>query len=389
MFVRSIRRLGCTPVLLTTTPERYDFVEPRRLRTLRVDTGDPRQVVLECHRIQQEEGLAGVLSSSEYFVHTAAQVARQLGLAGPPPEAVALCRDKVVQRRTLRRAGVPVPDFRAATTPEDLEQAVSDLGDGSLVVKPSQASGSLGVRLCPTREDALRHGLRLLAGAISEPRAGTVTRVLVERFIDAPEYSAEVFDGRCFGITRKYLGARPFFVETGHDFPADLGPDLAGSLASTAEAACRAVGLAWGPAHVEILAAADGPAVVEINPRLAGGRIPQLVLLATGVDLTLETTRIHCGRPATLRRTRRRSTAIRFVLVETPGRLVAVSGLDDARKVEGVTEAVVYPGIGRELMRHRDYRDRIGHVIASDDLPRCGELAERARDLIAAVVRDH
>ena len=53
----------------------------------------------------------------------------------------------------------------------------------------------------------------------------------------------------------------------------------------TAIAALDAVGFDFGPAHTEVRLTPAGPVVVEINPRLAGGMIPELVAHALGINL--------------------------------------------------------------------------------------------------------
>src|SRR5204863_456317 len=86
--------------------------------------------------------IAGVTSSSEYFVATAGEVARSLGLPHPDPQAVRSCRDKHAQRSQLRNAGLPCPDFAAARTPEAAAAAAAGLGFPA-VVKPRLAGGMI------------------------------------------------------------------------------------------------------------------------------------------------------------------------------------------------------------------------------------------------------
>ncbi|MFB6138559.1 MAG: 5-(carboxyamino)imidazole ribonucleotide synthase [Halobacteriaceae archaeon] len=46
----------------------------------------------------------------------------------PDPESVRVARDKLVEKRALADAGIPVPDFRAVDGPDDLRAALEDLG---------------------------------------------------------------------------------------------------------------------------------------------------------------------------------------------------------------------------------------------------------------------
>src|SRR5204863_1276408 len=107
--------------------------------------------------------------------------------------------------------------------------------------------------------------------------------VLVEEYVPTPEFSVETFGRKVVGTTAKHLGPPPWFVECGHDFPADLGE--VATVEALALAAIEALGLGFGPAHTEVRLGPRGPVVIEVNARLAGGRIPTLVRLATGIDL--------------------------------------------------------------------------------------------------------
>ena len=90
---------------------------------------------------------AGVTSSSEYSVATAAEAARALGLPHPDPDAVRDCRDKPTQRRRLAAAGLPGPAFGAAGSAAAAVAAAARVGY-PVVVKPVSGSGSIGVRRC-------------------------------------------------------------------------------------------------------------------------------------------------------------------------------------------------------------------------------------------------
>src|SRR5262245_35027323 len=56
----------------------------------------------------------GILTVGDRPVVVAAQVARGLGLPGNAPEAAAASANKLLMRKQLQRAGLPVPTFHAA-----------------------------------------------------------------------------------------------------------------------------------------------------------------------------------------------------------------------------------------------------------------------------------
>ena len=388
LFVSTGRALGFTPVLLTADDSRYPYVAADGLAFLRVDTGDPAALAAACTGLAARAPIGAVLSSSEYFVAAAARLARQLDLPAPDPDAVTRCRDKAMQRRTL--AGHPgAVRYVECSEADQAAEATRQLG-GSVVVKPCFGSGSEGVRACSGPDEAAAWAQRLLAVRHNERGLPIEPRILVEELVTGPEYSVEVLDGTVYGITAKHLGEPPFFVETGHDFPAVLAPADADRLAEVARRAVEVLGLDHGPAHVELRLSARGPVVMEVNPRLAGGLIPQLVRLATGIDLIAATIRSAAGRgpggPVT--RGADHHASIRFLLLPDDGEVRTVS-LDRAWAVPGVVEAVCTATAGERRQHHHSFRDRIGHVLAlGETATDAASAAEAGRRAVTEALTD-
>ena len=360
-FALAARRHGLRPVLVTRDPARYTYVAELDLDVRVVDTTDEDAVLAACRDLGP---LRGIGSSSDLFVRTAAAAGRRLGLPVPDPEAIARCRDKAETRRCLSEHGVPVPEFTVCRTVEEAEAAAA----GPVVVKPSQGTGSQGVRACADAAEAGRWARELLASA---------PVILVEREIRGPEYSVEVLDGMVVGVTAKHVGDAPYFVETGHDLPART--PAVPALESVTLAALRAVGLTTGPAHVELRLDGDLPHVIEINPRLAGGLIPRLIQHATGRDLIDEVVAGAAGLPARTAERLDRYAAIRF-LVPPEGLVTSVTGVEEAARLPHVVEAVCTAAPGDRLTVEHSFKDRRGHVIA---------VADRAEDAVAAAERAH
>ncbi|HEU5270676.1 MAG TPA: ATP-grasp domain-containing protein, partial [Jatrophihabitans sp.] len=321
---------------------------------------------------------AGVTSSSEYFVGAAAELAGELGLPHPDAAAITDCRDKAVQRRRLRAAGLAGPDFGTATEPAQAADRAAELGL-PVVVKPVSGSGSVRVRLCHRPAEVAEAAHAVLNADLANSGIPAQRAVLLERYLDGPEFSVETFGRQVVGITAKHLGAPPYFVETGHDFPARLPVGDQNELVVTALAALDALGLGWGPAHVELRLTPAGAAVIEVNPRLAGGMIPDLVRLATGVDLITATVANAAGRPTELTPVRNEAAAIRFLVAGSSGRFVGVHGLDRAAGAAQVVEVVLTRQPGSELRLEHSFRDRVGYLISvARDAHAAGAAADRA-----------
>lgn len=368
LFAQAATDEGFTPILLSNDPSRYSYVEQCGLRSLRVNTQDKQELFETCRLLSSSGELVGITSSSEYFIQTAASLAGRLGLPGPSPDAIKDCRDKLKQRLLLQEAGIGVPDFRPAESEAEAVEAANTIGL-PVVLKPVSGSGSVGVLLCNDSDEVASHAAALLRQEVNERGMPVLRRILVKQFVRGQEFSVEIFHKKVVGVCKKYLGKIPYFIEEGHDFPASLSATSEIIILETALRAIAALDLGWGPLHLELRVSEDGPKVIEVNPRLAGGYIPELVRLACGIDLIVETVRLAAGKEPLLKRACNRCASIGFIISNSAGTLVAADGLEKAALVTGVVEARMYCQPGDQVRKCGDFRDRIGHVTAIGNTP--------------------
>jgi biotin carboxylase len=366
LALRRAAALGLAPVLLTHDPGRYRGLEETGCPVVRCDTND-----LDALRTAVEGlGLAevgGLTTTSEFYVVTVAELAARYGLPGSPAEAVRTCRNKARTRAVLTAAGLPQPAFRALSNPAETAEAVAHVGL-PCVVKPPEDTGSMGVLLCERVEEARAQVRRLLA-ARTNVRGQPLDRVaLVEEYLPGPELSVETVTcaGRttCVGVTEKTVAPGPQLVEIGHVFPASLPAATRRAVVSAAEQALRAAGFSHGVAHTEVKLVAGSTVVVEINARPAGGMIPELVRLVTGVDLVDVQLVLAIGREPALRIGRDGRTGIAFVTAELKGMLERVHGLDEARRLPGIVAAELSAVPGDRVRPPESSYDRLGWIIA-------------------------
>jgi biotin carboxylase len=241
------------------------------------------------------------------------------------------------------------------------------------------------VRYCPDLASVATHARRLLDHRRDERGAPALPWLLVEAYVDGPEFSVETLAGEVVGETAKHVGPLPHFVETGHDFPA-RSPGVA-DVAAVAARAVKALGLDWGAAHTEVRLGPAGPMVVEVNPRLAGGQIPVLVRLATGIDLIGAVVDRVVGRRLTLPPPGPGHASIRFLVAPAAGRLAAVEGRAAAFEVPGVVDVAVTARPGDVVGGTGSFLDRLGWVIAAGpDRDAVAEAAEAALAVLQPVV---
>ena len=357
---------------LAREPEKYPFLMAGRpgLTVLAEETNDVEAVTARVAAVMRRRPVDALLTFSDYYVAIVAEVAARLGFRYLDPEAARTCRDKHATRQALRRAGLAVPEFHLVATPEEAQRLSREVAY-PCVVKPLSESSSKGVLRVEDAGQLLAHFHELHGWRENSRRQPMTGRVLVESLLAGPEFSVETFtlaSGRTevLGITTKHLSPPPLFVEMGHDFPSVLESATAARLTGAVLAALQAVGYDCGPAHTEIRLTPDGgPVVVEINPRLAGGMIPELVRLALGVDLVEALFDHLSGRPVDLRSAQDEWASIRFLTASRHGRLAAVAGLQEARQLATVAEVNVSVAPGAEVRPAEEATHRLGYVIAS------------------------
>ncbi|MER9933465.1 ATP-grasp domain-containing protein, partial [Mesorhizobium sp. M0093] len=288
------------------------------------------------------------------------------------------CCEKFSQRQLLAEAGVPVPAYRLAANAAGVQSSAAEIGL-PVILKPAVGAGSCGVRLCRNADEVAEHTTYLLGGKHiwrSSPR------MLVEEFAGGPQYNLEVMGNEVIGVAAADYGP-PHFVCREHIYPALLTDDEHERIADVSLSCLRALGLGWGPANIELRWTERGPVVIEVNPRLAGSPVPQLVQAAYGVDLVSEHIKLVIGEQWNLRKRRSHTAAARYLIPDCDGTLDWIDGDSRAAAISGVAEVKFFVEAKTLIIRKGDYRDRIGQILAASPSRALTEATlQRAVDLI-------
>ncbi len=373
--LRHLQAQGADVTFVTRDRGRYSFLDGTPV--LDAETNDAAALLSAIRALSPD----AVVTFSTFYVAPVARLAAELGLPFLAAGAAATCHDKIAARRALDAAGVPNPRFWVIASAAEACRLAADLAY-PCVMKPPADSGSIGVLRIDNARQFLDHFDHLTSAAINDRGQAQAASVLVEELLEGAEFSVESMtwasgETQIVGVTRKHLSAPPHFVELGHDFPARLPSADRLAIEAHVTRALAAVGFDFGPAHTELRLTAQGPRIVEINPRLAGGMIPELVRLATGIDLIDGYLRTLAGEAVPLVATRDQQASIRFVTASRPGTLTEVPSCDDLRARPGVRALELTARAGRAVVPARSATDRLGYVIGDD--------AEVADEVVAVI----
>jgi biotin carboxylase len=381
-FIKKAHERGLKTALLTNDIARYPWAASLA-QCIACDTNDLNSLKQTIEKFSKSHKIAGILSSSEYYIHACAMVAKTRGLHGPDPQAVETTRHKDRMRTALRQAGLRTPKFLTVKAGDDITKKISELSF-PVVVKPAAGSGSEQVLLCRTPEEAQAQIQKILL-IKQNMRAQTLPNyVMVEEFISGPEFSVEICctpKPVAIAVISKHLGPAPFFVETGHDVPAALTDEQRQACIDEAIGAVRALGLNFGCLHIELRLAPQGPTIIEVNPRLAGGMLPTLVEYVYGIDLIEFQIESACGtlRVPAIPEQPLCHASIRFLIPPKDGTLDRVENLETVRAMPGVKEVSVNARLKGFRTLQGDFTDRIGAVIVTHkDRQTCIETAQAA-----------
>ena len=162
-----------------------------------------------------------------------------------------------------------------------------------VIVKPRDNSGSRGVKLCRTKEELEQS----MAEALEYSKLDSV---LIEEFIEGPEYSIEGlhYDAKSEVIqfTEKKTTEFPYNVELGHIQPANINEENRQKIREIVAKIGKALKFENCPSHTELKINERGIFVIETSPRLGGDYITStLTPLSTGVNVEDELLRISLG----------------------------------------------------------------------------------------------
>ena len=217
-----------------------------------------------------------------------ARIAEKYGFPFYSVEAAKWSTDKFLMKERFELGGVPHAQGRLISRVEEAEGLVFPV-----IVKPRDNSGSRGVKLCRSKEE--------LEASMNEAlEVSKLDTVLVEEFIEGPEYSIEGLhhDGKSEVIqfTEKKTTEFPYNVELGHIQPANISEENQQKIREIVAKIGRALSFENCPSHTELKINERGIFVIETSPRLGGDYITStLTPLSTGVNLEDELLKIALG----------------------------------------------------------------------------------------------
>jgi biotin carboxylase len=330
-----------------------------------IDYDDAVSLALKLHTVAPVDAAFAVWEGA---VETAAAISEALDLPGYSPAATRAARDKAVAAECFVRAGVSHPRTWTfdATTVGIGANLLQECPDGQFVVKMPRSTNSQSVMLVRSRSDldealavirrlyrADRDSNRL--ADLYQPVDGTSNEaepVLAQEYVSGQELNIDLLlseDGHAvLGVFEKHPAVGPTFGEMHSVHPTSLSSAEVGQAVEVAVAASRALGATRGAAHAELRMSEHGPVVIEVALRPGGFLTPLAIQRLTGIDIFAALARLMVTGtlPHFPAMSAQSACLYGAVNVERSGRVIRISGQEQARSLPGVVllDVIKKPG---------------------------------------------
>ena len=332
------------------------------------------------HRLAQSmkalRGLAcdGVAAVGDRPAVLAARAAEVFGVPFHPPAAANACQDKFLARQLYEAAGLRVPWFFRAPL-EGNPAALAGRASYPCVLKPLGLSASRGV----IRAD----GPEEFAAAFRRIRKIGEKFLQVEGYIPGREFAIEglVTHGvfRPLAVFDKPEPLEgPYFEETIYTTPSREPAGVQQELVETATRAVRALGLQYGPVHLELRHNAAGAWMLEAHARPIGGLCARTLRFAGGIPLEELILRHAVGENVEPGPLEGPAAGVMMIPIPKGGVYVSVEGVERAAAVEGIEDVVITAKEGQRLVPLPEGSSYLGFIFARAATPAGAEAALKA-----------
>ena len=289
-----------------------------------------------------------------------ARIAEKYGFPFYSVETAQWSTDKFQMKQRFIEGGVPCARGRLIHTADEAKDLYFPL-----IVKPRDNSGSRGVKLCRSLEE-------LQASMAEALEVSKLDTVLVEEFIEGPEYSIESLHYTANGqqpmakviqFTEKKTTDFPYNVELGHIQPANISVENQQKIREIVTKIGNTLNFVNCPSHTELKINERGIFVIETSPRLGGDYITStLTPLSTGVNLEDELLRVALGEAINPQPNPVQYSGVRFFAFEEGSIIKHAPNVDFVKNWPHVVDFSFNLKEGEKVNRITSSLNRYGHL---------------------------
>ncbi len=284
-MITFLYRFGHRAILVFTEPAQYHAWHYRYAGDLAACVAD-EYALFQCEGIPElaerivadfdRETIEGIIPWAEFTVEIGAELGEALGLDWNPVEVIRRFRNKFLLKEFLRtHTDIRVNASRVVQDEAEARAFQAEVGSWPIVVKPAAGAGSRNVFFARNMEELIAACTVVFQGGegdvLLEEYIHGHNEYVVNGITDA-EHDILVTDLWCYD-KRDSHGQKNLYFNT---LKVDRSDPVFLPLVHYAGAVIEALGLRKAPFHMELKWDEEGPCLVEVGARFAGGNQPLL-----------------------------------------------------------------------------------------------------------------
>ena len=357
--IKAAEKLGYFTVLFTNNTKQLQQRKayPDIHKMVLIDTSNIEDMIEEIHNLF-DTGLEikSIVSFVDPFVHIASILCDEFCQNYTSSAAIEMMEDKEKTRNILKDQPYS-PKFVLKKPHESFTNNMVF----PLIVKSPKSTGSKDV-LFATNKDQLDTHLTFL----QNKNPGET--IMIEEYIDGPQYLVEALvyksQVHTIGIIEQEITQGKRFIITGYGVLAEVPPHIQKGIEEVLHSIVDVFDIENGTLHLELRLTDNGWKLIEINPRISGGAMNNMLHAAFGFSYVEETLKLFLGEQPNINPRHNKFVFTKYVIVESKGVLERVIGRTRASKSTGVVDVYVKPRKGTILTPPLSMGHRYAYVIA-------------------------
>lgn len=356
---RAAEKMGFFTVLFTNNEKQLQQrrAYPDIHKMILIDTSKIEDMKDEIYKLTKSGlEIKTIVSFVDPYVHIASILCDEFCDNYTSSTAIEMMEDKEKTRNYLKNQSYS-PKFFLIKPHESVPTNL----EFPLIVKSPKSTGSKDVLLAKDSSQLNNHLRYLRNKNLGET-------IMIEEYIDGPQYLVEAIvykrQPHVIGIVEQEITQGKRFIITGYGVLVKAPSDIQAGLEEVLQSIVTIFNIENGALHLELRLTKNGWKLIEINPRISGGAMNNMIFAAFGFNLVEETLKLLLGEPPNIQPRHKKFVYTKYVIVESKGILERVIGRTRASKSPGVVDVYVKPRRGTLLTPPLSMGHRYAYVIA-------------------------
>ncbi|EEL31469.1 MULTISPECIES: ATP-grasp domain-containing protein [Bacillus cereus group] len=366
--IKAAEKLNFFTVLLT---KKTKFINERTIfpdvhQMIFTDINDYDNIITTIEKLNKSgKNIKGIFSFIDPYVYMAARLSEKFCSNIVSTKAIHHMENKILTRNVLKDLPISL-NYSIYKPTESLSSFFKKNNkiNFPLIVKSPKSTGSKDVLLVKNKDQLILSIQSLLNKLPNE-------EILLEEYIDGPQYLVEILvqDGKVhiIAVIEQEITFFERFIVTGYSLLGRVEKRLYNSLFNAINSVIQAFNMKNGACHLELRRIDNVWKLIEINPRISGGAMNDIIEIGHGINLVQETIRLMLGNKPSLVKKHYKYVYAHYLTVKSTGKLIRVTGKNRSSKYPGVEKVFIKPKKGTTLKPPTSMGHRCGYVLAAAD----------------------